>query len=435
MKSIVVLILLLVGLILVSGCTQEKRDIKNQQELGVDKADAVEEPKNSEKENLNQVEENYSKSEDLDTEKSQEAHTQKGNFLDGQYYEQDNRESLEIPSQSEREKLPECSDVLYTVPFVDPDKIREIAPLGSLNPPEHTIPTNHVYSHLDIPRESTQTVSLYLPADAWITHISTGTGMTQDPEDSTVYFAVCKDVVGYFNHIKKLSPEVQKIVNSYQCPQGGSNCFVQVLEPLKKGSYLGEVGRLQGNFDFGTIDLRTQHNFINKERYAKRTLHIQCPFDYYSEDLKEKYYNLLQSKKNCGKINFDIPGTLQGNWFYGDSREYFGGDWVKHAFFGYDNVNPEKSVISIGGVVVPESSGLRWKFSASTTGQNNRKFSNVVPGKVYCYDIDDQDQFNKGPSGRILVELENEKQIKLEHQNGDCSGSLSFSEGAKVYDR
>lgn len=348
------------------------------------------------------------------------------------------REALEIPSESERAKLPDCASVLYTEPYVDPAKIKEIAPLGSVNPPEHTIPTNHVYSHLDIPRDSTQTVPLYLPADAWITHVSIGKGFTQDPEDNTLYFAVCKDVLGYFNHVKKLSPELQKIIDAYQCPNGasvGSGCFIQVLEPLKKGTYLGEVGRLQGNFDFGTIDLRTEHNFVNKERYAPRTLHIQCPFDYYTPDLKKKYYDLLQNKGNCGKILYDISGTLQGNWFYGDAREYYGGDWVKHAFFGYDNVKPERAVLAFGGVIVPEE-GLRWKFIPVDSGTANRKFADVKnDGNIYCYDAYGQDQFDINPYGRVLVKMENEKQVKLEHQSGDCSSSLSFTEKAKVYER
>ena len=348
------------------------------------------------------------------------------------------REALEIPMESEREKLPDCTDILYTEPYVDPSKIREIAPLGSINPPGHTIPTNHVYTHLNLPRESTQTLPLYLPSDAWITHISIGKGFTQDPEDDTIYFAVCKDVIGYFNHIKKLSPEIQKIVDGYKCPSGTSlenGCFIQVFSPLKKGTYVGEVGRLQGNFDFGTIDLRVEHKFINKERYAPRTLHIQCPFDYYTPELKTKYYSLLQNKGNCGKINYDIPGTLQGNWFYGDSREYYGGDWVKHAFFGYDNVNLEKAVISFGGVIVPEE-GLRWKFIPANSGLINRKFADVKnDGNIYCYDANNQDQFNKEPKGRILVKMESDKEIKVEHQTGSCGGSLSFSGNAKTYER
>ncbi len=348
------------------------------------------------------------------------------------------RDSPEIPSETERAKLPDCATILYTFPYVEPSNIREITPLGNVDPPGHTIPTNHVYTHLTLPRESTQTLPLYLPADVWLAHISINHGFTQDPEDDTIYFAVCKDVIGYFNHVKKLSPEMQKIVDNYKCSADNNknNCMIQVLIPLKKGTYLGEVGRLQGNFDFGTIDLRTEHNFVNEERYAERTLHIQCPFDYYAPELKNKYYSLLQGdSKSCGKTNYDIPETLQGNWFYGDSREYYGGDWVKHAFFGYDNVKPERAVLSFGGVIVPEN-GLRWKFIPVNSGTINRKFEDVKADEtIYCYDANNQDQFNKSPSGRILVKMENDKQIKVEYQNGGCSGNLIFTNNAKIYER
>lgn len=352
----------------------------------------------------------------------------------------ESREVLEIPSEAERAILPECSDILYTISYVKIENINAITPLGNVDPPDHTIPTNHVYTHFSAGGMSKKTYELFAPADIWILHIYSNFGITQDSEDHTIYFAVCKDVIGYFNHVKKLTPEINGIIKK-ECGEEGiadnKDCFVETLEPVAAGTVLGEVGGLQGNFDFGTIDLRTEHDFVNKERYAKRTLHIQCALDYYNEDLKNEYYSLLARKDgSCGKINYDLLNTLQGNWFYGGATEFYGGDWTKHAFFGYDNEKPELAVISIGGTIVPDNEGLRWTFTPEDIGTENRRFADIkADGNIYCYDKNNEDEFNIGPKGKILVKMMTDEELKVEFQEGSCSGNLSFTSDAKIYER
>src|SRR3972149_3967016 len=70
------------------------------------------------------------------------------------------REVFEIPSESERESLPDCSSVLYT----------NFHPGGT----------------------NTNTYDLIAPADVWVIHIISYFGSTLDPEDNVIYFAVCK---------------------------------------------------------------------------------------------------------------------------------------------------------------------------------------------------------------------------------------------------
>ena len=44
-----------------------------------------------------------------------------------------------------REGIPECSDQVFTVSPVEVGLITNIDPLGALNPPGHTFPTDHLY--------------------------------------------------------------------------------------------------------------------------------------------------------------------------------------------------------------------------------------------------------------------------------------------------
>jgi len=125
----------------------------------------------------------------------------------------------------------------------------------------------------------------------------------------------------------------------------------------------------------------------------------------------------------------DVAGSLQGNWYHDDES-----NWNNHLAFVYENDEPEKSVISIGGVFTESG---RWLFSEKKSGQVNRKFTGVkTDGKIYCYEAKiptlPQDPL---PSGRIIVQLTKDSELKIEHQQKACKGSYSFTDKAVFYER
>lgn len=336
------------------------------------------------------------------------------------------RNSPEIPSELERQSLPDCEGLAFTVAPVDLQEVYSIAPLGNIAPPGHTFPTEHSYMHLQTGGESTELYALYSPADVSITSISRGSGYTQDPYDYTIYFALCKDVIGYYNHVKELSPALEKIESSGNCREQGSNYRYceNALDLVPAGELMGKVGRLQGNFDFGLIDLRENLAFVNPDRYGERSLHIQCAYDYYETGLREELYALLVGG-DCGKTMFDVAGTLQGNWFYADAQADSGSDWDKYLSFVYDNEDPTLAVVSIGGVI---SDAMTIEFTPQNKGTLNRDFADVeVDGTIYCYESTLQE-------GSVLVELQDEETLLIEYQNSACTGDYSFSK-AYTYER
>lgn len=351
------------------------------------------------------------------------------------------RQSPEIPSDAERATLPECAEKHFSVFPVDLSKVYEIAPLGSVNPPGHTFPTEHTYLHFQAGGTSTTTYPLSAPAGVYITSISRGIGFTDDKEDYTIYFALCRDIIGYYNHVKELSPELKKIFDDAntagkckQNPGDTSYAYCQnSLNLIKEGSLMGEVGRLQGNFDFGLIDLKKTLNYVNPSRYGKRSLHIQCPYDYYPATMREKFFEkiLRNDAQQCGTVAQDVAGTLQGNWFYATARADAGTDWTQYLALVHDNFKPEQQVISIGGVFTTAG---KWYFTPQLSGEVNRRFSDVTNnGKIYCYYGKDQ-QENAQP-GRILVQLTSATELQIEQQSGSCfSGNFAFGD-AKKYQR
>ena len=100
----------------------------------------------------------------------------------------------------------------------------------------------------------------------------------------------------------------------------------------------------------------------------------------------------------------------------------------------HENDEPEQSVISIGGVFTESG---RWLFTEKESGQVNRKFSDVtIDDKIYCYQAEiptlPQDPL---PSGRIIVQLTSDTELKIEHQDGTCSGGYSSTDKAVIYER
>lgn len=333
-----------------------------------------------------------------------------------------NRQSPEFPTQAESAQIPACAGQEFVTTPIDSQKIISISPLGNLAPPGHTFPTEHMFFHITAGNATTETVSLRAPADVYLTLISIGHGFTQDPVDYTIYFALCKDVFGYYNHVKELSPELEKLVSETPCMFSGESkdkqCNIQALSRVTNGAEIGRVGRLQGNFDLGLIDFRKRLTFANPERYGARSLYIQCALDYYNAVGKTTLYSKLErSDGKCGRVDQDVPGTLKGNWFYGSARADMGGDWDKYLAFADDNKNPALSVISIGGIIGPAE---KWEFTSESSGTKNRAFNDVKPdGQVYCYEA-------SGKSGRIILELTSAMELKIEKQNESCGSNRAF---------
>jgi hypothetical protein len=341
------------------------------------------------------------------------------------------RGNSEIPTEQEKEQLPECDNTYFTTTPVDLSEVREITPLGNLGPPGHTFPTDHTYLHIG-EHGSGKAFDLFAPADVHITSVSWGKGNTDDPIDYTIYFALCKDVIGYYNHVKTTSEELNKITDKIECEkysvQAEDSCTKILLEKVEEGTLLGTVGWKQGNFDFGLIDLRKELNFINPERHPTRTRYIQCAYDYYREDLQKQFFDLIkrEDEQQCGVTMQDVAGTLKGAWFHESADEEYVVEWDVYLAFVNDNEFPDVQVVSIAGIFTDPS---KFKFFPKDSGTVNREFSQVTTdGKIYCYQAEQVGKsFETKPTGKILVQLIDDESLKIEHQTGSCSGSQSFN--------
>ncbi len=348
---------------------------------------------------------------------------------------------------------------LFTVPPIDPKDFLTIIPLGNLSPPDHIIPTDHIYLTVKDNNkiDPTKAVPVMAPGDITITRISHNTALKSGKvfsDDYAIDFSPCKDVRANFGHVTKLSDELKAVFDkaSPGCQSHNprpedkySYCNADVSYKLSAGAAIGEAGGgTSTGLDWRLVDRRSMPLvWANPKRYRDDQFHFACPIDLYDPKIKAELYERFGGyggqkrtvEPRCGEVNQDKPGTAQGNWISGDGLIDQPEQWSKTLALVHDNADPTIGVVSIGGVI---GEPTKIQFTPKHEGTLNREFGEVLPdGKIYCYQgemrrAQDQSQpanlaFNRIESlQRVIIQLISANSMKIELQNGSCSDEVSF---------
>lgn len=205
---------------------------------------------------------------------------------------------------------------------IDPSAIAWITPLGNLNPPDHTLPTDHIYFYVTDPNTgfplNTAHVPFYAPGDGTVNWMLGGAG-----QESKIIVRQTSTYQYYLDHLILAAG-------------------INVGTVLTAGQQIGTSGNAYA-VDLGVINDNAPLGFINPARYNDgETLHADAPLKYYTEPLRSQLYARVQrlGADRDGAINFDKAGTLSGNWF-----SQFGNFPLS---FCYDTYDPSVPLISIG---------------------------------------------------------------------------------------
>lgn len=357
-----------------------------------------------------------------------------------------------IASQVSGSACPEGA--VFTKLPVDPEKILSVTPLGNLNPPDHTIPTDHIYLVLknnnEIHPESATAV--FAPSDITISRISHSSVKKSGKffsDDYSLDFSPCKDVEAKFGHVTKLSPKLAELIQKggrcdtqHPRPEDEySSCQFETSVKISAGEEIGEAGGgTATGLDFWAIDYRAPElKFANMSRYRSHQLHTVCPVDLFDESskkiLSEKFggYDKRRTiEPLCGRIDQDIAGTAQGNWTTTEGYIDMPDAWSKSLALVHDNMDPTIGVVSIGGII---ASGQKIQFKPTSEGLVNRDFNQIeADGKTYCYEDQPIGQILGWRSGKVLIQLVNDKTLKAEYQQGNCNSNFNFS-SPTIYER
>lgn len=355
-----------------------------------------------------------------------------------------------IPQSVSNLAGPSCpSGSVFTVPPVAPGDFISVTPLGNLNPPDHTIPTDHIYivikQNNNIDPAAAKIVRA--PGDITITRVSHDVAKKQGAvfsDDYAIDFTPCKEVRINFGHVNTISDELKAAFEQARpscdshVPQQGDEytyCVTDMSYPVKAGVALGTAGGgTATGLDIQAVDKRSPKlTYANPKRYRSDAFYFVCPLDLFETQVKESLYAKLGNgmvnrtiEPLCGQVAQDVPGTAQGNWITGggdlDSPE----TWSKTIALVHDNFDPAIGIASIGGAI---GDAQQIAFRPKRSGAINREFSEVKPdGNIYCYfsDANSGSGFSNA-SNRLLIELTSETSLKAEVQTDSCSDSVLFS--------
>jgi len=317
-----------------------------------------------------------------------------------------------------------------------------ILPLGNLNPPDHTIPTDHIYFLLPNDAEGNITVkNVYAPSTITITSIGRSTyyqDTTTVAEDYSIEFKVCDQLSGRLGHVSSVVSAIKTKLTrwdycqTYPISSVGNKvkqCTKRLSLTIKNGTKIGTVGgKISHALDLWTYDTRVniRSKFVNPARYVNTMMfNTTCSISYFSSTVFKQLVPLLGNQNaprtkypRCGTFAPDKAGTLQGNWFTANAKDDPAG-WKKELSLTYDNRDGTTSAISIGGVIT--TAGVHY-FSPTKTGLFNRAFETVTPSsRIYCYQAD------YSPTKHFLIRLVDTKTLQIEKQDGTCIEPYTFA--------
>jgi hypothetical protein len=223
--------------------------------------------------------------------------------------------------------------------------------------------------------------------------------------------------------------------------------------PVSGGDLLGTGGLV----DFGPIeDTRFQMTgFINPSRHDLNRGF--CPVNYFVPSLKAAYTAILGVNNGstfiprtlpplCGTVVQDIPGTVQGDWYYPGAPNIPENPQLALI---HHSLDPSTGTFSVG-TSVPGFGGSH-DFIPKTAADGTRinyDFGLVTDNQIYCYDTLRID-FNWGAGGAdpqltgriVLLQMTdaNLDQLKIELRNtgAGCAAAApwSFSPAAVTFQR
>jgi hypothetical protein len=230
------------------------------------------------------------------------------------------RASVTAPTGAGASAAPLPSTLSFRASPIALEQIRYITPLGNLNPPAHTTPTDHIYFYFAAPNAgetpAARRTDFFAPADGVVMAVLSG-------PDTKVFVRAASGIRYYLDHLTLDAP-------------------LAVGATMSAGQRIGTTGGAYG-VDLGVVNDTITLAFANPSRYNDDTLHADAPLKYFTEPLRAQLYAKVQRIGGDldGRIDYDVNGTLSGNWY---------GAGGAAMSFAYDTYDPSQVRISVGAL-------------------------------------------------------------------------------------
>lgn len=342
--------------------------------------------------------------------------------------------------------LAACSgNTVLTAPLADPGTYTTITPLGNTSSYNgntgHVLPVNHLYlNHSGPPTTANgspiEPIPLTAPGNIEIFQVTAtdhiNTAGVDQLNDNKLYFAACKDVIFWVDHVTDLSTAITQALtdtNKQGCQSivmdslTYKSCTYNTDIKLSAGTLMGK-----GGADFGAVDYRTKPQAFLRPS-AQQYLNTVCGLDYFSEPYKTQMYKKLNTTKtdanglpDCGTDLWDKAGTIQGDWYLPSAPTSGGGLDTYALAITPLNTDPSQGNIDWGGTLAPAD---RIDYRMAASGTVNRDPSTITAdGRTYCFeDISHGYAYAKS----VFIQLTDANTLKIQYHAGACPASPSLS--------
>lgn len=357
----------------------------------------------------------------------------------------------------------------FTSNFYSVDSIIGIRPMGKMAS-SHVTPTDHLYIHRnpnpDITQDNQYVVA---PADGFIVKIQRFPQDQKyiygvvDPETVPDYRVIIMHSCTFFTifiHLGELAPSISQVTGDITKGQNWSGRKTPIL--VKAGDPIAKFGG--ESMDWSVHDSETTlPGFIVPQHYETEPwkIHTVDPFQFYEDSLR----TALEAKlirvvePIAGKIDYDIEGSIVGNWFLDGTVDYSGSAvagtpryWNGHLSIAYGYVEPSQIRISIGldmaidinndcracrgSYGVKNNSPDPAKITAETGLIRYELMSRERGGGRGDHSIPIHEMVGDKSLGTFLVEHLGDRMIRVEIMPGKTPDEvLGFTEDALIYRR
>ncbi|MFA5926598.1 MAG: hypothetical protein WCT32_02085 [Patescibacteria group bacterium] len=306
---------------------------------------------------------------------------------------------------------------VFTSGFTDLENIKQVNPIGGI------MVGSPGRSYVQVKGEGASRIKtpLYAPIDTTIQSLVYARRDPNNPAAPGEYrleFRISCEVTFNFDHIDDVVDKIKAYAPAE--PSSRSNDLKYVSIPVKAGELVGYTdGTPQaGSFDLFLLNSAKTVPHINPVRWKwDQVVTADCPYDYFSDELKAKYYDIMRSQDgqvleplSCGSPSHDVAGTAAGGWFQGDATDT-SGKWLEIGTLAKrveinrrENGSGNFSVRDYKAKVMPE---------------------NVTPGNSACY----------SDTGKwAYIKLNSETEMSVATGSGSCPATFPENQ-AEAWER
>jgi len=249
--------------------------------------------------------------------------------------------------------------------------------------------------------------------------IFTDTGVKKDFADWRLDIAHNCTFTSYFDLMTSVIPEIEKAYEDKKAGLGFNGL------KIKAGQLLGYVGAQ--TLDFGVYDYEiVLPGFITPDLYDYEywKVHTVDPFKYFPDEISEKLLiKMIRTiEPRAGKIDYDVDGTLSGNWFEQGTNGYAGKNlknyWIGHLSIAPHEINPSYWRVGIGHLSVDDNIFL--------IKGNTDPINITVNSGVVIYELYHSRMYKNDYNIEWWKEPKKEKDVYGVQYLGDSKGIIMF---------